>query len=559
MGNKAEKEEIRLKITGMTCDSCVDHVTNALKSVNGVYEISIPHWTSKAATVLAERKISDEKLLKAVREAGYKAEIEIRKRVSIGSKISYKKTDYDLIIIGTGGGGMASAIRGAELGFNVAIIEAGTVGGTCVNIGCIPSKTLIRAINAYHSAGHHPFEGIMTRVNGIDWKTLLNEKNTLVEDLRQKKYIDVISSYKGKIELISGKAVLKKDNEVVIDGQTLTAKKIVIATGAKPKILPLFKNIKVLDSTSTLSMDHLPESIIIVGGRAVALELGQMLSRAGSSVTILQRSSRILPDHEPEISEALKQYLEAEGLKIYTNVKIQRVTSDMELKVIVASISGKKTTLMANEILLAVGKDPNTKNMGLEKVGVNLDKNGFILVDEYLQTTNSNIYAVGDVTIHPKFVYVAATAGGIAAENALKGNERKFDISVLPTVVFTDPQIAVVGLTENKAIKQGYNIKTTSLPMKHVPQAITNRNTKGMVKLIADKDSNRLLGAHILASNAGDIIQVATLMIQFGKQYGATIEDLLSIQFPYLTQIEAIKLAAQTFDKDVSKLSCCTN
>ncbi|MHA1214742.1 MAG: mercury(II) reductase [Candidatus Hodarchaeales archaeon] len=559
MNGDSQKEEIKLKITGMTCDSCATHVNKALKSVDGVYEVTIDHWTSKTATVLAKTENLDQKLLEAVREAGYKAEIASRKKLSNVAQISNEETDYDLIVIGTGGGGMAAAIKGAELGFKVAIIESGTVGGTCVNIGCIPSKALIHATKAYFSAGHHSFKGIMTQVNGIEWKTLIEEKNELVNDLRQKKYIDVLSSYEGKIELISGKAALKKGNSVVVEGKTITAKKIVLATGAKPKILPMFKDIEVLDSTSALSMKHLPESIIVVGGRAVALELGQMLSRAGTDVTILQRSPRILPEHEPEISESLKQYLQAEGLRIYTNVKIRKVTKEAGAKTIVTSISGKETTFKAKEILLAVGKDPNTKNMGLEDVGVKLDEKGFILIDEHLQTSNPHVYAAGDVTVHPKFVYVAATAGGIAAENALNGNQKKFDLSVLPTVVFTDPQVAVVGLTESEAKEQGYNVKTTLLSMEHVPHAITSRNKRGLIKLVVDKDSNRLLGAHILAPNAGDIIQVATFMVKFGMQHGVTIDDLLSTQFPYLTQVEALKLAAQTFDKDVSKLSCCAN
>jgi mercuric reductase len=206
---------------------------------------------------------------------------------------------------------------------------------------------------------------------------------------------------------------------------------------------------------------------------------------------------------------------------------------------------------------MAVGRTPNTKDMGLEAAGVELDQSGFIIVDDYMQTRNPKIYAVGDVTTLPKFVYVAAAAGGTAAENALNGNSKKFDLSVLPDVVFTDPQIATVGLTEAQAKDQGYDVKTSVLPLEYVPRALAARDTRGFIKLIADRKSDRLLGAHILAAEAGEVVQTAALAVKFGKEYGFTIQNLCDMLFPYLVQVEGLKLAAQTFEKQVSQLSCC--
>ncbi len=194
-------------------------------------------------------------------------------------------------------------------------------------------------------------------------------------------------------------------------------------------------------------------------------------------------------------------------------------------------------------------------NFGLEKAGVKLDDKGFILVDDYMQTSNQNIYAAGDVTNHPKFVYVAASGGSVAAGNALNGNNNRFDLAVLPEVIFTDPQVASVGLTEEQAKAEGYDVKVAKLPLSYVPRALTSHDTRGLIKLIADRTSDRLLGAHVLAAEAGEVIQTAALAIKFGIQHGFTVKDLSKILFPYL--VEGLKLAAQAFNKDINQLSCC--
>ncbi|MGB9612517.1 MAG: FAD-dependent oxidoreductase, partial [Bryobacteraceae bacterium] len=317
------------------------------------------------------------------------------------------------------------------------------------------------------------------------------------------------------------------------------------------------EDVDVLTSTSAMALPALPRSLIVIGGRAIALELGQAFARFGAQVTILQRSSRLIPEHEPEVAEALADYLRQEGLTIHTGVKPVAIRRQSGEKVITAEVDGGRREFRAEHVLMAVGRVPRTAGMGLEEAGVTLDRDGFIVVDDFMQTTNPRIYATGDVTQLPKLVYVAAAGGGIAAANALEGNHKRLDLTVLPDVIFTDPQIATVGLTEAQARAEGYAVEATTLPLAYVPRALAARDTRGLIKLVADGNSNRLLGAHVLAAEAGEVIQTAALAIRMGLRYGFTVDDLREMLFPYLTQVEGLKLAAQTFEKDVAQLSCC--
>ncbi|MFQ5605726.1 MAG: mercury(II) reductase, partial [bacterium] len=550
---------IELQITGMTCSSCASHVQQALQEVDEVIEAHVPAWQENKAQVKVHGDVREETLTKAVKEAGYGASV-IHGTVDMAANAHnswQRDVDYDLVVIGTGGGGMGAAIRAAENGHKVAIVEGGVIGGTCVNIGCVPSKALIRAAEAYHTAGYHPFAGLKTKAEGVDWQALIEQKDELVTGLRQNKYVDVLNSYED-ITLIQGWAKVDENSDVFVnDKRVLKAGRVVVATGASPKVLPIegIENVDVLNSTTAMALQKQPQSLIVLGGRAIALELGQAFARLGTKVTILQRSPRLVPDHEPEIGETLVEYLRKEGIEVQTEVSVQAFREEKGNKIITASVRGERREFQAEQILMALGRTPNTRDMGLEAAGIELDKSGFIKVDSYLQTSNPKVYAVGDVTTLPNFVYVAAAAGGIAAENALNGNSKKFDLSVLPEVIFTDPQIATVGPTEAQAKAEGYDVKISTLPLEYVPRALAARDTRGFIKLVADSKSNRLLGAHILAAEAGEVIQTASLAVKMGKQHGFTVADLRDMLFPYLTQVEGIKLAAQTFEKDVAQLS----
>ncbi len=562
MATQPTSQRIDLEVLGMTCDSCALHVTRALRRVEGVIEAHVPGWASSRATVVAGPGVTDQALTEAVKGAGYRARVLTRRDVTAPAQPAGwgPKPEYDLVVIGTGGAGMAAAIRAAELGARVCIVEGGTIGGTCVNIGCVPSKALIRAAEAYHKAGHHPFAGIHTRAERVDWPAVIGQKDRLVAELRQSKYLDVLASYGDRITLTRGWARLQPDGSVALeDGHICRPHRVVVATGARPRILPLegIEEVEVLTSTSAMALERQPRSLIVIGGRAVALELGQTFARFGTQVTILQRSPRLLPEHEPEISEALADYLREEGVTIHTGVTPLAIRQDDGEKVVAVQMGGKRQEFRAEQVLMAAGRAPNTRDMGLEEVGVELDAEGFIVVDDYMQTSNFRIYAAGDVTNRPKLVYVAAAGGSIAAENALNGNRKRLDLTALPDVIFTDPQVATVGLTEAQARARGHDVKVSILPLAYVPRALAARDTRGLIKLVADRTTDRLLGAHVLAAEAGEVIQTATLAVKFGYEHGFTVTALREMLFPYLVQVEGLKLAAQAFEKDVSKLSCC--
>ena len=433
-------------------------------------------------------------------------------------------------------------------------------GGTCVNIGCVPSKTLTRAAESYHRADHHPFAGIHTAAIDVDWRAVIAQKDALVTELRESKYVDVLASYRNQITLVHARARLQADGAVALDDErTLTARGVVIATGARPHILPLagIEHVAVLDSTSAMTLSEQPRSLLVIGGRAIALELGQTFARLGAQVTILQRSARLIPEHEPEIADALAEILRQEGLRVETGVTPFAIREENGQKVVTAQVNGIVQEFRAEQVLMATGRTPNAGALGLAEVGVATDARGFIIVDEFMQTSRPGVYSAGDVTNRPKLVYVAAAAGGIAAENALEGNRKRLNLTVLPEVIFTDPQVATVGLTKAQAQVDGYTVKTSILPLHYVPRALAARDTRGLIKLVAEQGSERLLGAHVLATEGGEVIQTAALAVHAGLRYGFTLSDLRGMLFPYLTQVEGLKLAAQAFEKDVTQLSCC--
>jgi mercuric reductase len=551
------KQRIELDIRGMTCSSCAIHVKKRLLSVPGVENADVPGWESGKAIVIADEKVDSDDLSSAVANVGYHASIKtiLNLEVPAASKLATQENvDFDLLVIGGGSGGFAAAIKGEEMGYRVGIINGGTIGGTCVNVGCVPSKTLIRAAEAWHNAGHHPFSGVKTSQTNLEWPMIRDQKDELVKGLRQKKYVDVLDAYPN-IKLITGYASFATDGSVHVGDKSYRALRYVIATGAQPRILPIpgLVEAQPLTSTTLMDLDALPKSLIIFGGRAVALEFGQTMARLGVKVLILQRSASLVPDHEPEIGRAIREYLEQEGITILTGVQIERVSREGETRTVHARLMGQTRAFAADQILVALGRQPNTNRLGLDQVGVKLDKNSAIIINEYQQTSNPIIYASGDVTPNPDYVYVAAASGSLAAGNAMNGNQEPLDLSALPGVVFTDPQIASVGLTEEEAKKQGYEVKANTLPLEYVPRALAARDVRGLIKMVTNKTSGTILGVHILAAEAGEVIQTATLAVKFGLK----VSDLTGTLFPYLTQVEGLKLTALSFTKDVEKLSCC--
>src|SRR5436309_5773529 len=462
--------------------------------------------------------------------------------------------EFDLLVVGGGSAGFAAAIKPADLGARVAMVEGGTLGGTCVNVGCEPSKTLIRAADAQHRRVHHGFRGIPTTDGQPDWSTVRGEKDALVAELRQTKYWNVLRAYPS-ITLFQERATFVSGREVrLASGRTLTAGKTVVTTGSSPWAPPIpgLAEAGYLDNASAMALERLPQSLIVIGGSAVGLELAQMFARLGVRVTVLEALPRLVAAEDADIGNALADYLRSEGLDAHTDVMVDRVSKGSD-GYEVQYHAGSAGTARSEQLLVATGRRANTTGFGLDAIDVTLGPKGEIVVDEYLRTTNPNVYAAGDVIGDPMFVYVAAYGGALAAENALTGSERRYDLSARPNVTFTDPAVASVGLTEDPARAQEIEPLTSKLPLEHVPRALAARDTRGFVKLVADGATRKIIGAHILAAAAGEMITEPALAIKFGL----TIEDVTSAFHPYLTLSEGIKLAAQAFTKDVGKLSCC--
>jgi mercuric reductase len=460
---------------------------------------------------------------------------------------------YDLAVIGAGSAGFSAAITAAELGAQVALIGAGTIGGTCVNVGCVPSKTLIRATETLHQAASAKrFAGISAVARMEDWQATVRQKNDLVSSLRQAKYVDLLPAYNG-ISYREGAARLAEGG-VTVGGEHVAARKIIIATGTRPAepAIPGIESVPYLTSTTALELEALPRSLLVVGGGYIGAELAQMFSRAGVAVTLVFRS-RLLPEAEPEIGAALQGYFADEGMKVVSGASYRTIRQTPMGVAFDLIHDGRPDTLEAERVLVATGRVANTENLGLVELGIKLAANRGIVVDDHMQTTRDGVYAAGDVTGRDQFVYMAAYGAKLAAKNALNGDSLRYDNSAMPAVVFTDPQVASVGLTEAAARMLGHDVRISVLPLAYVPRALAARDTRGLIKLVADGKTRRLLGAHILAPEGADSIQTAALAIR----HGLLIDDLAEAIFPYLTTVEGLKLAAQTFDKDVAKLSCC--
>ncbi len=442
---------------------------------------------------------------------------------------------YDLAIVGSGGGAFAAAITATERGARVVMIERGTLGGTCVNIGCVPSKTQLRAGELYWHGGHQPFEGISTRAEAVDLPALVHQKDELVASLRKEKYDDLIDAYGW--ELVRGEAAFEDSRILRVDGRAIQADGFVLATGARPAVPPIqgLDRVDYLTSTSLLDLKHLPEHLIVIGAGYVGLELGQLFHHLGSRVTLMQRSERMLSGYDPEIGDVVHEVLTADGIEVLLGVTYLDVKQDASGK------SGKRVRVRAN-----------TEALNLASAGVNIGPRGEIVVDEHLRCSNPRVFAAGDVTLGPQYVYVAAHEGAVAAENTL-GGTRPVDLRAVPGVTFTSPSIATVGLTEEAARQAGHEPKSSILPLHAVPRALVNRDERGIFKVVADAHTDQVLGVHIVAENAGDVIYAGVLAVRFHL----TVKDLTDTFAPYLTMSEGLKLAAQTFGRDVSKLSCC--
>ena len=579
---EANARTITLRIDGMTCLDCAKTLERELGQLPDVRRVEVSYGAKRGHVSVADAAELDAlvpALLRVVESNGYHATLADRSggagspppggtasparelsggRQPHGAGDRSDGADYDLLIVGTGAAGMAAAIRASELGATAAIVEAAEmVGGTCVNIGCIPSKNLIEAAHHYHAA-RTGFPGIAPCEPALAWDQVLRQKRELVSALRQEKYLDVLKAY-GGVTLLHGRAELLGDGVARVGERDVRARKIVIATGTRPALPPIpgLDEAGALDSTSVMELERLPASLIVLGGGSIGLELGQAFSRFGVRVVVIEAAERILPNEAPGVSDVLTQALVAEGLEIHTSmraIRVERTPAGVRVHVEEGSVHG---AIDADQLLVATGRRPNSERLGLDRAGVRANARGYVEVDAYMRTSNPDIFAAGDVTGGPGYVYVAALQGGIAAQAALADRAKEgaveIDLGAVPRVTFTDPQVAAVGLSEAEARSAGLAPRVTTLPARHLPRAMVSHRTAGAITLVSEMGTDRLLGAHLVLPNAGDVIGEAVLAIRFGL----TARDLVSTLHPYLTWGEGLKLAAQTFTKDVAKLSCC--
>ena len=471
----------------------------------------------------------------------------------------------DLAVIGSGGAAYAAAIHASTLGRSVVMIERGTVGGTCVNTGCIPSKALIAAAEARHvalDAGRFP--GISASAGPVDMPGLIGGKQALVEFLRVEKYLDLADAYGWQLRHGEARFGGTPDAPVLrvtaADGTTdlVEAEHYLVATGARPWIPPIdgLDRVDYLTSTTAMELDEVPESLLVLGGGYVALEQAQLFARLGSKVTMLVRS-RLTSREEPEASQALLGVFADEGIRVVRRAVTGAVESDEATGQVVATatVSGGRQEFRADRVLVALGRRPVTDGLNLKAVEVKTGEDGEIVVSDQLTSSNPRVWAAGDVTGHREFVYVAAAHGTLMVDNAFTGADRALDYAQLPRVTFTSPALGAVGMTEEQVLAAGIRCDCRVLPLQHVPRALVNRDTRGFIKVVADADTGRILGLTAVANHAGELAAAGVYLLEAGL----TVDRVAHAWAPYLTMAEGIKLACQSYTTDVAKLSCCAS
>jgi mercuric reductase len=568
----APPTRLRMAVEGMTCTDCERHVERALQEA-GATGVDVD-FRRGDATFTVRGTPDEAALTAAVAATGYRpGAVDPQRSAATVATTTYRPGAvepvaagrrgtrpagggdghrYDLAIVGSGGGAFAAAITAVERGARVVMIERGTLGGTCVNVGCVPSKTQLRAGERFWHAGHQPFLGIRTRAEAVDLPALIGQKDDLVRGLRREKYADLIDEYGW--ELVRGEAAFSDPGTLRVGDRAIRADGLVLATGARPAVPPIdgLHQIDYLTSTSLLDLQRLPEHLLVVGAGYVGLELGQLFRHLGSRVTVMQRGERLLRESDPEISEAVHGFLTGEGIDAITGATFLRAEQAGGRRRLLIRVQGEERWVEGDALLVATERTPNTEALNLAAAGVAVGHWGEIVIDDRLRTSNPRVFAAGDVTLGPQYVYVAAHEGAVAAENAL-GGSRMVDLRAVPGVTFTTPAIATVGLTEEAARQAGRTPKASTLPLHAVPRALVNRDERGVFKVVADAQTDEVLGVHVVAENAGDVIYAGVLAVKFHL----TVRDLTETFAPYLTMSEGLKLAAQTFGRDIAKLSCC--
>lgn len=461
----------------------------------------------------------------------------------------------EIIIVGSGSTAFAAALRAESLGAQSVMIEKSMLGGTCINWGCVPSKTLIHAALYRHEAEMGQRLGVGTRAEELEFSRLDAHKNGVVRELRQTRYLEVLEKVPG-LRVMKGHARFQSPDTVQVGDQLLKGERILIATGGTPRIpaIPGLESISYLTSKSALLLKDLPSSLTIVGGGVIALELGQMFCRLGVRVTILEHNSRLLPTVEEEAVLALTKALEADGIEIQLSTAICSVEKTGELTRVQAQVKGVPREFFAEKLLLAVGTAPASTDLGLDAAGVETDPRGYIKVDDEMRTTAPGIWAAGDVTGGMQLATVGAREGITAVDNMLESGCRcKMNYNEIPMAIFTDPEIGVVGMGEAAAQAAGYEVIAHTIDASAIPKAHVTGELFGAIKIVAEKESGRILGIHLATHRGADVINEAALAVKFRL----TVADLAGALHVYPSIGEGLRLCAQSFQRDIGRLSCC--
>ncbi len=462
---------------------------------------------------------------------------------------------FDLVVIGGGPGGYVAAIKAAQLGLNVACVEGrGALGGTCLNVGCIPSKALLQSSHLYEEANHSFAEhGIQAKDVKIDVKTMLARKDKVVVDLT--KGIEGLFK-KNKVTYLQGWGSIPAAGKVAVKGadgktQTVETKNILIATGSEVTPLPgvTIDEKRIVSSTGALALTEVPKNLIVIGGGVIGLEMGSVWRRLGAKVTVVEYLDRIVPTMDGEVSKQFQKILEKQGMTFKLGTKVTSAKAgakDVELK-IEAAQGGNAETLKADAVLVAIGRKPYTEGLGLDKIGVKLDERGRIDVDSHFQTSVKGIYAIGDVIKGPMLAH-KAEEDGVAAVEIIAGQAGHVNYDLVPGVVYTHPEVAAVGKTEEQLKAAGVEYNVGKFPFLANSRARAISDTDGFVKILADKKTDEILGAHIIGPQAGTIL--AELVV--AMEYKASSEDIARVCHSHPDLNEAVKEAAlATFFKPI--------
>ena len=446
---------------------------------------------------------------------------------------------YDVIVIGAGPGGYVCAIRAAQLGLKVACVEKAALGGTCLNVGCIPSKALLSASHKYDEAGHGLAAfGIDIEYARFDLKKMMAHKDKVVTANTQG--IGFLFK-KNKVEHVQGAAVLRGAGVVEVAGRTLKAARIVIATGSEVMPLPgiAIDEKQIVSSTGALALPKVPKSLAVIGGGYIGLEMGAVWHRLGAEVTVIEFLDRILPGMDGEVSKEMQKILAKQGMKFKLGTKVLSAKTDKSAVTLELESAGKKETLAADVVLVAIGRRPHTAGLGLDTVGVRMDGRGRVEIDDRFETNVKGIYAIGDVVRGPMLAHKAEDEGVVLAE-ILAGQSGHINYDAIPGVVYTHPEGAQVGKTEEQLKEAGVAYKVGKFPYMANGRARAMNETDGFVKILADAATDRILGCHIIGAEAGTMIAEVALAMEFG----ASAEDVARTCHAHPTLNEVVKEAA---------------